>query len=113
VDWSDHGTFADALILPAQGIGGPRFVRGDPNGDGKIDLSDAVKILAYLFMGDPAPTCLDAADTDGSGVIDITDAIFFLSFLFLGGPPPESPYPECGIDPSTHALDCQSFPPCP
>ena len=91
---------------------GPRFRRGDANGDGGIDLSDAVKVLAYLFLGDPAPACLVAADVDGSGKIDITDAVYTLQFLFLGGPSPKGPFPDCGIDDEIDGLGCQSFSPC-
>ena len=39
------------------------FVRGDANQSGIIDLSDAVYVLGYLFLGSPRTiACLDAAD---------------------------------------------------
>jgi len=31
------------------------FVRGDPNDDGQRDLSDAIFILSFLYLGGPAP----------------------------------------------------------
>jgi hypothetical protein len=43
------------------------FVRADANGDPKLDISDAVTVLNYLFLGDAAPDCLDAADTNDDG----------------------------------------------
>jgi hypothetical protein len=36
-------------------IGPESFIRGDTNGDGKIDISDAIYILQFLFLGGPAP----------------------------------------------------------
>ena len=79
--------------------GGALFRRGDADGSGKVDLTDAVIILGYLFQGGVAPTCLDALDTNDSGKIDLTDAVFLLAFLFQGGGNPPAPGPfTCGPD---------------
>lgn len=72
------------------------FVRGEVNGDGSVDFSDAVWILFYLFFGGAEPDPLEAADIDGSGEVDSNDAILLLQHLFLGGPAPAAPYPEPG-----------------
>lgn len=56
---------------------------GDVNQDGIIDLTDAVSILQYLFVGGWRPR-LRLADADLSRRIDITDAVRILEFLFLG-----------------------------
>lgn len=95
------------------------FRRGDVTGDG-LDLSDAVRVLNFLFLGDADPPCLDAADADDSGSLDITDAIFTLGYLFLGGPAPPAPGPDaCGPDPTDDPTDdpardlgCESYPAC-
>ncbi|MBI4603484.1 MAG: hypothetical protein HY721_16150 [Planctomycetes bacterium] len=80
---------------------GPAFKRGDANASGRVDLSDAVFLLGFLFLGDSPPPCPDAADADDSGALDITDAIFDLGFLFLGNAPPPAPGPStCGPDPT-------------
>jgi hypothetical protein len=77
------------------------FRRGDADGSGKLDLTDAIATLQFLYMGYTAPTCKDAADTDDSGVLDLTDAIASLQFQFMGGTPPAAPGPtECGPDPT-------------
>jgi len=92
----------------------PTFRRGDSNADGKVDLSDAVSTLGYLFLGSVAPGCLDAADADDSGDADITDAVYTLVFLFGSGGPPPAPGPfNCGADPTPCALGCPSGAPCP
>ncbi len=84
------------LIYPQ----GQTFIRGDPNQDTEINLTDAVLIAEYLFKSGPAPICLDAADPNDDGEVDISDPVYLLFFLFLGGNPPEPPYPEPGNDPT-------------
>jgi hypothetical protein len=77
------------------------FRRGDADGSGKLDLTDAIATLQFLYMGYTAPECKDAADTDDSGVLDLTDAIASLQFQFMGGTAPASPGPTaCGPDPT-------------
>jgi hypothetical protein len=80
------------------------FTRGDANGDGAVDVSDAETVLGFLFLGGPAPSCADAADVNDDGALNIADPIHLLSFLFLGGAriPPPSPGP--GGDPSFDLL---------
>lgn len=84
------------------------FRRGDATGNGQTDITDGVFILNYLFLGNRAPGCLDAADTDDSGTVDLSDAIRILNYLFLGGGAPPAPGPAaCGPDPVEDNLgDC-------
>ena len=89
--------------------GGAEFTRGDANFDGRIELTDAVFTLCYLFLGAPAPACLDAADGDDSGAIVITDAVRILGYLFLGDDPPPPPFPARGVDPTEDGIDCRGF----
>ena len=51
------------------------FVRGDPNGDGSINMTDVISTLNFLFLGGSTPGCLDAADADNNGVVQLTDGI--------------------------------------
>ena len=82
------------------------FVRGDGNGDEKIDISDAVSALGYLFMQKPTD-CLEALDSNDDGQVNIGDPIFLLSYLFSGGAMPPSPFPEPGQDPQPDGLGCR------
>jgi uncharacterized lipoprotein YddW (UPF0748 family) len=83
------------------------FIRGDSNGDGTPNISDAVATLSYLFAGGNAPDCLDAADSDDRGTVEITDAVYLLNHLFSGGPTLPPPYPAAGSDPTEDDLeDC-------
>jgi hypothetical protein len=59
------------------------FVRGDLDGSGIVDLTDAIRSLSFLFLGSFEVKCLDAADADDNGVVELTDALGTLAFLFL------------------------------
>jgi hypothetical protein len=92
--------------------GPPRFVRGDSNLDGTLEIADAIRILSFLFVGGAEPRCGDADDADDDGARSMTDAIVILGFLFVGSRPPPAPWPDCGADPTEDALDCGDSPRC-
>jgi len=83
------------------------FVRGDSDGNGQVNISDAVVLLGYLFLGEAPVTCLDAADANDSGTINVADAAYSLNFLFRGGMIPPPPFPTPGLDPSKDSLGCE------
>ena len=87
-------------------------VRSDVNADTRIDLSDPIYVLTWLFLGGPPPACpspeapaggdtgccVACGDAGGDGSVDITDSIVILNWLFLGddaprcdAPPGEAP----------------------
>jgi hypothetical protein len=77
------------------------FVRGDANIDERIDISDPISILNFLFGGRDRPhDCKNAMDADDDGDVSITDAIRVLVHLFQGAEPLPEPYPSCGLDPA-------------
>ena len=84
--------------------------RGDADGNGTLEITDAIFGLNYLFLGQQTPSCLDAADANDSGKVDLTDSIYLLTWLFNDGraPPPPGPM-VCGRDPTP---DVDSFPRC-
>jgi hypothetical protein len=89
------------------------FRRGDHDGSGLADITDALNLLGFLFLGTTPPICEDASDFDNSGALDITDALNLLGHLFLGQPsalPSPGTGPSCGVDPSTVQL---AIPPIP
>jgi ELWxxDGT repeat protein len=110
----------DRLFFTAAGMlwtlpleDGPRlFRRGDSNADGATDISDAVAILGYLFLGEEKVPCEQAGDANDDGALDISDAVYILEFLFLGGQTIEPPVEECGIDPTPDELACLDHPVC-
>jgi hypothetical protein len=88
------------------------FRRGDADGDGSLDISDAVFTLLHLFIGGQQPSCLKAADQDNNGQVEITDAVGILGFLFKGEAAPPAPFPDCGWDPDIDELTCESYSGC-
>jgi hypothetical protein len=82
------------------------FVRGDANGDSRVDISDALVVLFYKFAGGSS-NCVDSMDVDDSGTVDISDAIAVLEYLFRSGSAPMAPFPIAGMDPTADSLDCQ------
>ena len=89
-----------------------RFVRGDVNADGALNIADALSLLGYLFSTDPALRCQAAADCNDSGTLNIADVIYLLGYLFGGGPAPQEPFWTCGYDHTPDGLGCETFPPC-
>lgn len=93
-------------------LGDREFRRGDSNGDGGVNIADAVHILLWRFGGGEAPGCLDAADVNDDDLHDLSDAIFELNYLFLSGPAPPAPgAADCGPAGKV-SLGCEQYPVC-
>jgi hypothetical protein len=91
----------------------PAFQRGDANGDGVVDMVDAIWTFQALFLGAGEMRCTDALDSNDDGTIDISDPLFTLYFLYTGGPDIWAPGPcGCGGDPTADSLSCQFQPRC-
>jgi len=94
----DPGSVAARVIdLTAQ-----EFIRGDANESGEVDISDAIAILEYLFLGGEVRPVVSAADANDDGRVEITDALHVLFHLFVGGREFRipHPYPIWGFDPT-------------
>lgn len=104
--WSECCTFSIGEL-------GDKFVRGDTDANGELNISDPILNLCYQFSTCDPPPCLDAADCDDSGEINISDPIYSLNYQFGTGSPPPPPFSDCGFDPTDDdPLACGSFPPC-
>ena len=56
-------------------------MQGDVNGDGDVDIADAVCIVNHV-VGKPTPTFnVNAADVNGDGDIDIADAVRIVNLV--------------------------------
>ena len=76
---------------------GPRFTRGDCNGDSSVNaIADTIFMLNYLFgSGNQAWTCFAACDFNDDLGFDVSDAVFHLLAAFAGGAPLPPPT-TCG-----------------
>lgn len=83
------------------------FMRGDVNGDRRVNVTDSVAAITHMFLGGQEPRCLDAVDTNDDSKLDLSDAVLLLQYLFLGGARPAIPSRLCGLDPTDDQLDCR------
>ncbi len=84
---------------------------GDANASGQVDISDALTIFGFLFLGANLG-CKEAADANLDGRLDIADGIQLLRALFLDR---DSGWliGQCRSISTTDLLACQKEPPCP
>jgi hypothetical protein len=84
------------------------FSRGDADGNGKINISDAVNII-QIVLGNVAIryNCRDALDANDDGMVNITDAIPVLGWIFMRGDRLPEPFLACGLDTTDDALTCE------
>ncbi|HVR76282.1 MAG TPA: DM13 domain-containing protein [Planctomycetota bacterium] len=90
------------------------FLRGDADKSGTRNITDAVFVLTFLFLGGPAPFCQPLADTNGDQNLNLSDPIALLGHLFLGTPEPPPLTQEeviaCGgIDPEAAARGLMEY----
>ena len=83
-------TGAEVLDHYSRGQAGKGYcnVCGDGDGDGVVDVSDAVYLIAYIFSGGPAPSPLSTGDANCDAAVDISDAVYLISYIFGSGPAP-------------------------
>ena len=76
------------------------FLRGDANGDGSVNMGDAITILNVLG-GSLVPGNWDACDVDDDGFVTQGDVQFLFNALFVpNSPAPPAPFVVPGFDPT-------------
>ena len=68
--WFDEGTGTYSNVEPSG-------TKGDLNGDGKIDIADAVSVLDMMAAGSNDPS----GDLNGDGKVDIADLVAVLDIM--------------------------------
>ena len=62
----------------------PEVIKGDVNGDGKVDMSDVTDLVQYI-LGNPSEDFnTDAADVNGDGEIGMPDVMFIIQYTING-----------------------------
>jgi len=64
------------------------YLCGDPSRDMRVNVSDAVRIISYVFYGTFTPDPEIAADTNCDGTVNVSDAVVIINYVFIGGHPP-------------------------
>jgi len=94
------------------------FIRGDANGNGRVNAADIRYIVRYVVAskrrrgGRVIPKCLKALDVNDDGAVSWADVIALTRVVFRPHNPVPPPFPQCGEDETPDALTCDSFPPC-
>lgn len=57
------------------------YTLGDVNGDGEIDVADAIAIIGFILGDEDDDFIPDAADYNGDGEIDVADVIDIIEFI--------------------------------
>lgn len=63
-------------------------IAGDANHDGRVNVSDQVYLINYIFRQGPPPPCPEEANCNDDALINIGDAIWLEQYIFKSGPPP-------------------------
>lgn len=100
-------------LLPSGAVNRPKFIRGDANNDGRIDIGDGIWIINDLFYGGADTVCKGAADSNNDGQRNISDAMYLFQYQLQPGatpgnifPAPPAPFPACGSVDNVTAADC-------
>ena len=56
-------------------------LRGDLDGDGKVDVSDVIMMRNWIMEGNPTPERMTKADLDSDGKIDVSDVIMLRNII--------------------------------
>lgn len=81
-------TLWSILIAVAWGESLSQSLCGDVDFSDRVDVTDVVYLINYLFAGGPAPLDPAGGDLNCSGRVDISDAVTMVNFIFAFGPAP-------------------------
>ena len=70
---------------PLELVIGAAYICGDANADLSVNVSDAVYIINYVFVGGDAPNPLESADANCDLSVNVSDAVYIINFVFSGG----------------------------
>ncbi len=66
----------------------PQVLCGDANADEDVNISDAVYIINYIFIGGEEPQPYEAGEVNCDGTVNISDAVWIINYIFIGGTAP-------------------------
>jgi hypothetical protein len=76
------------IELTVSESGGCEGICGDANSDATVNVSDAVYIINYVFVGGGAPVPLACGDANSDGTVNVSDAVYIINYVFVGGGAP-------------------------
>ncbi len=64
------------------------YICGNANGDSNVNVSDAVYIINYVFVGGDPPSPLASGDVNCDMTVNVSDAVYIINYVFVGGNAP-------------------------
>ncbi|MBD3217570.1 MAG: hypothetical protein GF310_04785 [candidate division Zixibacteria bacterium] len=64
------------------------FICGDAQHDGRVNISDAVAIINYVFIGGDAPDPFYSGEVNCDWAVNVSDAVWLINYIFMGGTTP-------------------------
>ncbi len=61
---------------------------GDIDGSGTVSITDAVRLIFYLFASGPEPLDSSGGDVNQDGRLNVADVVYLINYIFVGGPAP-------------------------
>jgi len=87
IDSADVSDWEMRDIASEVGVIG-ELICGDANSDGLVNISDAVYIANYVFIGGNPPFPLESGNVNCDGAVNISDAVWIINYVFIGGNDP-------------------------
>lgn len=79
----------DQSDVDEDGIGDVcEYICGDANGDETVNVSDAVHIINYVFVGGDPPDPIESGDCNCDFTCNVSDAVWIINYVFVGGNEP-------------------------
>jgi hypothetical protein len=61
------------------------YLCGDANNDESVNVSDAVYVINYVFIGGNPPDPLESGDANCDSSVNVSDAVWIINYLVSGG----------------------------
>jgi hypothetical protein len=75
------------------------YICGDANHDNFVNVSDAVYIINYIFVGGNPPNPMAAGNVNCDIGVNVSDAVWIINYIFIGGNEPcdwdDDGIPDC------------------
>ncbi len=78
--WKEFFNCVPIVVIP----GDDDELKGDVNGDSKVNIEDVTALINYLISGDATGINFDNADCDGDGRVNIGDVTSLINYLLSG-----------------------------
>ena len=63
------------------------YICGDANSDSRVNVSDAVYLINYVFSGGNPPDPIESGEVNCDTRVNVSDAVYIINYVFSGGSP--------------------------